>query len=186
MPLINSSNIVVNFWERQEWNPGPLGERQECYLCAMQPPGNLYCFGLKLSQQQQRTWQSTRPDLYTKTVQRIDIFKPVSFPHRTFWTKLDLAWCTVRPTATRAEGINLILFYSLQPLTGFEPLLIALLFKHLVYSNRLSMKSICEVISWIFECLMWWRVMSTLWVYWNLIINIAQARRADLRSFGFR
>ena len=27
-----------NSWERQQSNLGPLGEKQECYLCAMQPP----------------------------------------------------------------------------------------------------------------------------------------------------
>ena len=27
-----------NSWERQELNPELKGEKQECYLCAMQPP----------------------------------------------------------------------------------------------------------------------------------------------------
>ena len=27
-----------NSWERRESNPGLLGEKQVCYLCAMQPP----------------------------------------------------------------------------------------------------------------------------------------------------
>ena len=27
-----------NSWECQESNPGPLDEKQVCYLCAMQPP----------------------------------------------------------------------------------------------------------------------------------------------------
>ena len=27
---------IGNFWERQELNPGPLGEKRKCYLCAMQ------------------------------------------------------------------------------------------------------------------------------------------------------
>ena len=40
--MINFSSIE-NFssqkiWERSESNPGLLGEKQECYLCAMQPP----------------------------------------------------------------------------------------------------------------------------------------------------
>ena len=38
MPSINLTNIETDFWERQELNPGPLGEKQECHLCAMQLP----------------------------------------------------------------------------------------------------------------------------------------------------
>ena len=32
------SNIKINFLERRESNPGPPGEKQECYRCAMQAP----------------------------------------------------------------------------------------------------------------------------------------------------
>ena len=38
VPSINLSNIKINFWERQESNLGLLGEKQECYLSAMQSP----------------------------------------------------------------------------------------------------------------------------------------------------
>ena len=31
---INLSNIEINFWECRELNLGPLGEKQECFLCA--------------------------------------------------------------------------------------------------------------------------------------------------------
>ena len=41
-PSINLNIIKIIFWERLESNPGPLGEKQECYLCAMQPPISLY------------------------------------------------------------------------------------------------------------------------------------------------
>ena len=44
-PAINLGNMEINFRERQESNPGLLGEKQECYL---PPPliSNLYFDGL--------------------------------------------------------------------------------------------------------------------------------------------
>ena len=41
-PLINFSNIEINFQELQELNPGLLGEKQD--LCAMQPPSVIQFF----------------------------------------------------------------------------------------------------------------------------------------------
>ena len=38
LPSINLSDIMKIPWELWELNPGLLGEKRECYLCAMQPP----------------------------------------------------------------------------------------------------------------------------------------------------
>ena len=37
-PLINFSNMEINFQEHRESNLGLLVVKHECYLCAMQPP----------------------------------------------------------------------------------------------------------------------------------------------------
>ena len=34
-----------NSWERWESNQGLLGEKQECYICAMLPPGTAFIYG---------------------------------------------------------------------------------------------------------------------------------------------
>ena len=47
---INLSSIEINFWECQELNPGPLGEKQLFYLCAMQPTLVLNSLGTEASQ----------------------------------------------------------------------------------------------------------------------------------------
>ena len=44
--LIHLSNIERNVWECQESNRGPLSEKQECYLCAKQPPISWFYFEL--------------------------------------------------------------------------------------------------------------------------------------------
>ena len=46
---INLSSIEINFWECQELNPGPLGEKQLFYLCAMQPTLVLNSLGTEAS-----------------------------------------------------------------------------------------------------------------------------------------
>ena len=38
VPSINLGNVKLYFWECRELNPGRLGEKQECYLFAIQPP----------------------------------------------------------------------------------------------------------------------------------------------------
>ena len=38
VPLANLSNIKINFWENRESKPGPLVEKQECYLYAVPHP----------------------------------------------------------------------------------------------------------------------------------------------------
>ena len=41
MLSINRDYIKINFWECLELNLWPQGEKQKCYLYAMQPPDNL-------------------------------------------------------------------------------------------------------------------------------------------------
>ena len=61
-----------NYWERQESNQVGLGEKQVCYLCAMQPS----LLSLFASMNQSRPWAIRRPRLQNLMSRAFFIFLP--------------------------------------------------------------------------------------------------------------
>ena len=116
MPSINLSNIkdellqknlLENYWECRESNPGLLGEKRQCYLCAMPPPKSIHL--KRLLKEVQLCWHGFKSRLWQKVIEKN--------PSRAICeVKMDISlWCREKTVLRVCHVVNQILLIKFIP-----------------------------------------------------------------------